>query len=387
MAGSREGGEGGEGREPPQPAFLHEVADQPRLLQRLLREAASFARQLPRGRAGGRLWLVGCGDMSFAARTAADIASCRGRTRVQALRAMDLRWWHEVLRPGDRVVAASISGRTPRTLEALALARRRGAVTVALTDDPTSPLAQAAAAVLTIGSAPPAELRRDPYAGYAHEVPQTRTYLGALAVLLWIADPTLSRELAAVPAALESARGQAHRCARELAALAARAPLQRVLVLASGPHAATASYGAAKLLEYAIEAQAQCLEEYHHLEMFVCDQRTLLLALCPDPPSTQRWLEAADLPRELGARTYLWSSLPPASNLPALPLASTAFLAAQALQLSAYELALSLGRNVNQWVGGVRRELIRRMSEQAVRGSEVRASWEEGREGEGEGGR
>jgi DNA-binding MurR/RpiR family transcriptional regulator len=54
-----------------------------------------------------------------------------------------------LLRPGDVAVGISHSGATRDTLDALALARGRGATTVALTNFPRSPLAEVADHVLT----------------------------------------------------------------------------------------------------------------------------------------------------------------------------------------------------------------------------------------------
>ena len=73
---------------------------------------------------------------------------CGHRRAVEAHRSMDLRWEAGRLGPEDRVVAASFSGRTPRTVEAARLARRAGARVWAITGNPDSPVAKAADRVL-----------------------------------------------------------------------------------------------------------------------------------------------------------------------------------------------------------------------------------------------
>src|SRR3954451_4590476 len=54
-----------------------------------------------------------------------------------------------VLEPSDVAIGISHTGSTVETIDALSVARRRGATTVALTNFPRSPIAEAADLVLT----------------------------------------------------------------------------------------------------------------------------------------------------------------------------------------------------------------------------------------------
>ena len=153
--------------------------------------------------------------------------------------------------------------------------------------------------------------------------------------------------------------------------LAARRPPRRVFILASGPTLSIARYGAAKLLEYAVDAGAQCLEEFHHLEMFIGDQDSWLVPVLPDAASADRFAEVRGVHADLGMHTLECSADGDLAVLPALARPQAQVLAAQALQWLAYGVARGLGRQVNQWVGGVRRDAIYRMSNRTVRSSSV----------------
>jgi glucosamine--fructose-6-phosphate aminotransferase (isomerizing) len=157
--------------------FRAEVVEQPAALRRLLDDADAVAAA---GRAIGRrrprfVRLVGHGS--------SDNAAVYGTyafgllAGVPAFRdSISLSVYYEAERGLDRspVVALSQSGRTPDVVEYVDRARRRGALTVAVTNEPDSELASAAEVVLPLG------------AGAERSVAATKTYvnqLGALALL------------------------------------------------------------------------------------------------------------------------------------------------------------------------------------------------------------
>jgi glucosamine--fructose-6-phosphate aminotransferase (isomerizing) len=97
---------------------------------------------------------------------------------------------------GAVVVGISQSGASPDVASVLAEARRQRRPTIALTNEPDSPLAREADAVLLLE------------AGEEHAVAATKTYvnsLGAIAMLFAASDgPVAERELQAMPALLEA---------------------------------------------------------------------------------------------------------------------------------------------------------------------------------------
>ena len=94
------------------------------------------------------------------------------------------------------VIGISQSGASPDVVAVLAAARAQGCVTVAVTNDPASPMAAAATHVIAL------------QAGVEASVAATKTYTTSLAAVAALAagiaqDAGRARELAAVPDALE----------------------------------------------------------------------------------------------------------------------------------------------------------------------------------------
>jgi glutamine---fructose-6-phosphate transaminase (isomerizing) len=139
------------------------------------------------------------------------------------------------------VIGLSQSGRTPDVLEYVIRARRAGAFTVAITNDPDSELAVAAEAVLPLEAGP--ELA----------VAATKTYLNQLGALGLLAAHVAGRgdEFAG---AIEEAAGllERHLPALESAASQIAVPFAsvgRIFAIGRGPEFATAREIALKLLE------------------------------------------------------------------------------------------------------------------------------------------
>ena len=290
------------------PWIEEEIREQPAVIARFLARAEESLRAALGDRDPRGLHFVGCGDMFFAAEASAWIADAELSRPARAWRSMDLRWMAPRLTGEDLVVCASVSGRTPRTLEAALAARRAGARVAGVSDDESSPLARAVDALVPLRASPAESLAAGDYPGYQHQVAQTKTFTAALlaevALAAYAAERSLNR-LAGVPRAVAAANAAVEPAIRAGAA-AWFGGRERVVVLASGPHLPFARYGAAKLLEYAIDARAQCIEEFNHLEAFVTDERSLLVLLAPDTPSAQRAAELLDAWSELGARTVIW---------------------------------------------------------------------------------
>jgi glucosamine 6-phosphate synthetase-like amidotransferase/phosphosugar isomerase protein len=374
--------------------LLEEVLEQPRLVERLLKEKPSEISRILDARAEApieRILYTGCGDMRLAARAAASWASRCCGLPARALPAIDFRWEHQGLGKNDLVVAASISGRTPRTIEAARYASRAGAKVVLIKDDLTSPLAKEQGHLLVLNTSNLDDLHQQAYAGYARPVPQTKTFLAALLTKMLLSRALSERssrylageDLSGLDTLLETTllEDLVGRSERELMPLVAEhlSTSREFCFLGSGPWAALASYGAAKLVEYAIPARAQCLEEFQHLEMFLADGQMGLIILALDQESSHRALEITRAYDLLQCRTLV---IGPPENylgnltrhfiLPALPMAASLLMVSIPLQLLALQVAILRGRDVNAWVGGQRKDLIFRMSQAVVRGSRIR---------------
>ncbi len=137
------------------------------------------------------------------------------------------------------VIGISQSGRSPDIVEVVQEARRQGGWTLAITNDPASPLAAAAHAVLPLR------------AGEERAVAATKTYtaqLIALAMLAaaWAEDPAMREDLQRLPEAIAQAL-ETEEAAREAAAFWWRAA--HGVVIGRGFNYATAFEVALKLKE------------------------------------------------------------------------------------------------------------------------------------------
>src|SRR5690242_6907342 len=158
--------------------FLAEIREQPRALEGLLEHTGEFARvaAAARERDTRLVRMVGHGSSDNAA--SYGVYAFGLLPRLTALRdsiSLTVYYGSEVDMAGSLVLGLSQSGRTPDVVEYVARARRAGAFTVAITNDPDSDLAGAAEALLPLG------------AGEERAVAATKTYLNTLASLVLLA--------------------------------------------------------------------------------------------------------------------------------------------------------------------------------------------------------
>lgn len=227
-----------------------------------------------------RVFTTGCGDSYFAPLNA-ELAfeqlaglPCEPLTAMQFAR-YAVGYLPETGRGSNLVLAVSVSGGVSRTVEAMALARQAGATAVALTGNPTGPLAEAAELVVETAVPPlPAELQ-------GMIVPGTRSYV-ASQLALYLCAIQLGENRGHLP------KATANKLRRELAhmaelmaqtiALSDKATRQaaeawhgadQFVFCGAGPNVGTALFSAAKILEASGDtAVAQDTEEWAHLQYF-----------------------------------------------------------------------------------------------------------------------
>jgi len=160
--------------DPPGAVFLAEIREQPHALRALLEHDADFARVAATARERGTsvVRMVGHGSSDNAA--SYGVYAFGLLPRWTALRdSITLTAYYDAqleLR-GSTVVALSQSGRTPDVIDYVTRARRAGAYTVALTNDPRSDLASEADDVLPLEAGP------------ENAVAASKTYLNQVAAL------------------------------------------------------------------------------------------------------------------------------------------------------------------------------------------------------------
>ena len=199
-------------------------------------------------------------------------------------------------------IGISVSGTVARTREAIALARNAGALTVAVTANPDSPLAGVAELVLdcTVPDFAPAPGIR------SYRVSLLMLYL--LAIRLAEVNGRLTQDqagqmreqLKSTADAIETTIQAVAERTRELAL--AVAEQTNFVFVGDGPNYATALFSAAKVIEAAgRHAMGQDTEEWAHLQYFVnVDPATPTFIISPAGRGHGRAAELVDVMRRIG---------------------------------------------------------------------------------------
>jgi glutamine---fructose-6-phosphate transaminase (isomerizing) len=319
--------------------FRSEIREQPDAVGRLLDREAGRARAFARGVSRGDLRFVliaARGSSDNAARYAQYAFGLACRLPV-ALAAPSLgSVYHRPPRLKDAlVIGISQSGRSPDVVGVVAEARRSGAATLALVNDPESPLARAAAEVIPL------------HAGVERSVAATKTYTTELAAVALVALHLGRRrdDLAALAAAPEmiartlSLEGAAAEAARPFAAST------RAAVLARGVNYPTAHEIALKLKETCLlPAEPFSSADFLHGPIAVAGAG--FPALVVSPPGAAAARELAGLSRKLALRGSHVQTIGPKGSslpLPSLPEILSPLAAIVPGQLLALALSLSRG--------------------------------------------
>lgn len=222
--------------------FLAEIREQPDALHRLLEHRAEYARVAGAIAQKPLIRMVGHGSSDNAAAYGVYAFGLRcALTAVRDSISLTVYYRAELDLSGSTVLALSQSGRTPDVVEYVTRARKAGAFTVAVTNDPSSDLAREAEALLPLAAGP--ELA----------VAATKTYLNTLGALYLLAGHAAGRgdEVArSLEEAGEQLSDQLSRMEQAAGSIAVPfASIGRMFVIGRGPAFATAREIALKLLE------------------------------------------------------------------------------------------------------------------------------------------
>jgi glucosamine--fructose-6-phosphate aminotransferase (isomerizing) len=222
--------------------LLSEIREQPVALERLLENVTAFEAAAERAARQPLVRMVGHGSSDNAASYGVyAFGLLPAWTALRDSISLSVYYGAEVDLRGSTVVALSQSGRTPDVLEYVERARRRGAFTIAVTNDAGSALAEAAEAVLPIGAGP------------EQAVAATKTYTCQLAALALLAGyaagrgPEVADGIRSTAAQLQELLPGVEQGVAELAV--SLAFVGRMFVIGRGPEFATAREISLKLLE------------------------------------------------------------------------------------------------------------------------------------------
>jgi glutamine---fructose-6-phosphate transaminase (isomerizing) len=337
--------------------LLQEIAEQPGVVARMLTTQVAHITQIADAiRAANPRFVViaARGTSDNAARYAQYLfGSHNGMTTALAtpsLYTADLRTPQPAangqLQPSLRdalVIGISQSGQSPDIVAVLHAARRDGALSIAITNDADSPLAQAATHVIALG------------AGEERSVAATKTYTAQLTALAMLSScwrlGALDPALAALPAAVQAALA-AEPAARTAAQ--ALAPAERCVVLGRGFHYATAFEAALKIKELTyLLAEPYSSADFKHGPMALIEGGFPVIVVAAGAAFKSEFDALRDLLAERGATVVaLHDAANPAranEHTIALPEALPDWLSPIAsiipAQLMAYHLAHARGHN------------------------------------------
>jgi glucosamine--fructose-6-phosphate aminotransferase (isomerizing) len=261
-----------------------EILEQPAAVARVLersREPLAAVAEAVRSAGIGQVVIAARGTSDHAAIYAQYVLGVRHRLPV-ALAAPSIVTLYGVFPRFERslVVGISQSGVSPDVVAVVAAARAQGAPTLAITNDPTSPLAAAAAHVVDLSAGP------------ERAVAATKTYTAELATIAGLsaslaaddaARETDEADLAALPASLGralAAETEVEQAARDQVAAT------RAIVLGRGYEYATAREWALKIKELArVFADPYSAADFLHGPLALIEPGVPVVAIAPSGPT------------------------------------------------------------------------------------------------------
>jgi glucosamine--fructose-6-phosphate aminotransferase (isomerizing) len=285
--------------------LLKEIYEQPDVIRKLMAE--EYAETLRLGRA---LRERACRFVFLAARGTSDNAARYGQYLFGGINRLPVALAAPSLftayrtpprLEGALAIGISQSGQSPDIVGVLEEARRQGAPTVAVTNDPDSPLARAAEYVLLLE------------AGREQSVAATKTYTAQLAVLAMLAlaleDRLEEDSLAPVVPWMEAALQTDERAQ---AAAERIADSNRAVVLGRGYHYCTAHEIALKIKELSgVEAEPYSTADFKHGPIAMAEGGLPVILVSSGATFRSEMADLADLVRAQGARV-----VPLADELP-----------------------------------------------------------------------
>jgi glutamine---fructose-6-phosphate transaminase (isomerizing) len=317
-----------------------EMAEQPRVLERLIARADEIARLVrgiaPRPLAGTAIVARGSSDhASVVGRYLLELAT--GRPVSLVAPSLHTLYGAKVDYGGQLVVAVSQSGRTPEIVTTLRSLQGAGAVGVAITNDLDSPLAASAHAAIGLE------------AGEELAVPATKTVTAQLVAFALLArglgDPRFGdADLAALPNTVATVLADAAPAARVAATLVEET---RLVVTARGLLYGAALEAALKLQETAgIAADGISSADLRHGPIAIVGDSFPVIAVSAGGPAHRDMRELVAALRERRAHVVTISTDEDADlRLPPLVEALACVGAVVRGQQLARELALALGRD------------------------------------------
>lgn len=271
-----------------------EIAEQPSVFERILRDGWPTVREVARvirDREPRFVVLAARGTSDHAALYARYLIEIElglptglaAPSTITAYRALpDFR--------GVLYIGVSQSGRSPDLVTCLSTARQRGALTLAVTNAPDSPLAAAA------------ELHLDMLAGPERAVAATKSYTASLLTLYLLVAALRERDPLAAYGVIDAAAAAVAQPASVLLAAKRLARSDRIILTGRGYGYPTALEGALKLMETSyLAAHGFSAADLLHGPVAMVEPRSPVIVILPGGVSSELMRPVLDRLGELGA--------------------------------------------------------------------------------------
>ncbi|MBZ0299631.1 MAG: SIS domain-containing protein [Anaerolineae bacterium] len=328
-----------------------EILEQPDVLRRLLAEERSTIRRVAqaiRHYNPHYIMLAARGSSDNAARYGQYLFGTVNRMPV-ALAAPSLYTLYQTppRMTGSLVIAISQSGQSPDIVAVIEEGRQQGALTVAIVNDPDSPLAQAAEYTICL------------HAGLEQSVAATKTYTASLAAIAMLSAAIAESDeylhaIEAMPAAVAQVTAQADAIIR---ASERYRYMEACVVISRGYNYATAYEIALKLKELTyILAEPYSTADFQHGPLALVAKGFPVLSAVSQGPMVEELTEFLAELKQRGAELVIISAHEPALNLAQTPLRLppdipgwlSPVVAVVPGQLMALGLAIAKGYDIDQ---------------------------------------
>lgn len=291
--------------------------------------------------------LVGCGTSYFSSIAGMYAFHQLAAMRAQAHNAFEFSAYPSVGLGGTTVIATSHTGTTSAVLDSVALAKREGAFTIAITDVDDSALAIAVGRVIEGGG------------GREKQLPKTRSYVSSLLKTYLLAAAVaeqqgrdvadLADRLADAPATAQTVLDENHELTRIIAEDVATTA--QVYLFGGGPHVASAAEGTLKLQETVqVRAFGFELEEGMHGPWVTMQPSDLVIVFAVRGPSFEKAKRFVQAISKLGVKLWVLSDDPDGvpeatyrTRLPNVPEVTSPLFATLPLYEFAYQIAILRG--------------------------------------------
>lgn len=378
--------------------MLKEINEQPTYLQNLVEQNKekifNVVNRMMTKKDINKIILTGCGDSLCASLTTEAAFNKAGFTTF-VFPPMELSRYrykfNNLMDERTLLIPISVSGKTPRVVEAINAARSKNCTIISITNNPESPVAKNSDEYIYAKSSQIESIQSSSYdgevsskyVGYEHDVPQTKSYTAVQMALLLLAqsfskDPNYS-ELETIPNVIKQVIS--NNKIKEQAINSVDA--SRHIFSSSGPNYGNALFGEFKMYEFSLPGYSKEIEEYCHTTYFITEVENPVIFIAPEGEALERTSEISPvLKNMIKANPLILSNKEPDFEcgdwieIPYYGSEENSVVPFGVVSpIFAYWIAKEKGLNVNTFRGGVDQEKYVEGSYYTIRKSKVKENY------------